>query len=337
MDELARGSAANRSAVFAAAAAEVGRPVHIIEKDFWVCWILRRLFDPPLVQGMVFKGGTSLSKGYDAIKRFSEDVDLTLPSASVPGWSSVDLAGPMSGTKRRKAMAALKAQFQAWCAGEAKQAVEMLIATALGGRGGWKVEVGGVDGDTLFFHYPKSEDGYGYIAPQIRLEFGAKMPVVPWEEREVWPLCSTAGEFRMPHPMVKVRLLAPSRTFWEKVTLIHAANNRPPEKLGKQVSRHYSDVATLWAGEIGREARRHLGLLTTVAREKALLYSAGGADYSSAAAGRLRMVPPESHLAVLRDDHRAMREMYFEDPLGFEVILDMMREIESTVRDAFGR
>lgn len=310
--------------------------MHVIEKDFWVCWILRRLFAPPLVPEMVFKGGTSLSKGYDAIKRFSEDVDLTLPSASVPGWGVVDLTGPMSTTKRQKAMEELKTRLRVWCAGEGKQAIEDAIAMALGGVSGWKVEVGGVDGDTLFFHYPRSEEGYGYIAPHVRLEFGAKMPVAPWDEREIEPLCRAAGQYRMPDPVVKVRLLAPARTFWEKVTLIHAVNNRPPSKLGKQVSRHYSDVAVLWASEIGRTAMRDVELLTAAAREKQLLYPAGGADYPAAGEGRLRMVPPESHLAALRNDHRAMREMYFEAPLSFEAILERMREIESTVLDGFG-
>ena len=86
MDDLGRLPSSDRAAVFAAAAADQGLPVHIIEKDFWVCWILRRLFEPDLVSGMVFKGGTSLSKGWGAIARFSEDVDLSSRLASRGRW-----------------------------------------------------------------------------------------------------------------------------------------------------------------------------------------------------------------------------------------------------------
>lgn len=337
MDELARMSPADRSAVFAAAAAGTGYPVHIIEKDFWVCWVLKRLFDPPLVAGMVFKGGTSLSKGYDLIARFSEDVDLTLPRTALPALAEIDLLGTMSNTQRKKASELLGSRLADWCAGTGREAIARLIGDALDGERAWRVEAGGRDGDTLFFHYPRSEDGYEYIAPAVRLEFGARMPVEPWEEVMIAPFCASAGEFRMERPDVGVRVLAPRRTFWEKVTLIHAKNNGPAEAIRDRVSRHYADVATLWDGEIGAAAIADIGLLTTVAADKELLYRSGTADYPAAARGQLRLVPSEDHEKALRLDYRAMREMYLDEPLSFDVILERMREIETAVRADFGR
>ncbi len=70
-------SAEDRIEALATAAAESGRPAHLLEKDVWVVWALRALFDAPLGEALVFKGGTSLSKAYDVIQRFSEDIDLT--------------------------------------------------------------------------------------------------------------------------------------------------------------------------------------------------------------------------------------------------------------------
>jgi predicted nucleotidyltransferase component of viral defense system len=79
MDDVARLPAADRADLFSATARRRGLTAEIIEKDFWVCWTLKRLFtlpDPPA--GLLFKGGTSLSKVFGVIERFSEDVDLSI-------------------------------------------------------------------------------------------------------------------------------------------------------------------------------------------------------------------------------------------------------------------
>lgn len=334
MDELGRLAAADRAAVFVAAAAEQGLPVHVIEKDFWVCWLLKRLFEPALVPGMVFKGGTSLSKGWNAIARFSEDVDLTLPRVGLAETAEIDPLGQMSKSKRKETLEELRAELAGWCADAGKSAVQARIEEALGIEAAWRIETGGTDGDTMWFHYPRSAEGYAYVDASVRLEFGIRMPVEPWQERSVRPFCATAGVYRMLEPDTAVRMLAPERTFWEKVTLIHMVNNRGPEKVGDRVSRHFADVASLWSSPIGEVAMEQIQMLATVAGEKELLYPSGVADYPGAGRGRLRLVPPDSHMSALRTDYRAMREMYYVEPLSFEVILERMAEIESKVRIA---
>ncbi|MEP7097828.1 MAG: nucleotidyl transferase AbiEii/AbiGii toxin family protein, partial [Dokdonella sp.] len=289
MDELARLARADRAAVFTVAAAEQGLPTHIVEKDFWVCWMLKRLFEPDLVPGMVFKGGTSLSKGWNAIPRFSEDVDLTLPRTGLPETAGLDPSAEMSNTKRGALVTQLKEELAGWCAGAGMRTLEKRIEAALGRVDDWKIEAGGADGDTLWFHYPRGIDGYDYIAPSVRLEFGARMPVQPWQRLSIRPFCASAGEYSMPSPDVGVRVLAPERTFWEKATLIHQVNNRPAHKVGDRVSRHFADLASLWSSQIGKDAMDHLDLLATVAEEKEMLYPSPVADYPAAGRGQLRL------------------------------------------------
>ena len=106
MDDLARGPASDRDSVFRRAGSDHSLLAQIVEKDFWVCWTLRRLFEPPLIDGMVFKGGTSLSKVWNAIRRFSEDIDLTIPRDTLP---ADDPAAAPSLTKRKAAVKRVQA------------------------------------------------------------------------------------------------------------------------------------------------------------------------------------------------------------------------------------
>ncbi len=79
MDDFARRSAGERRVFIEEAAAQRDLTTVVIEKDFWVCWTLRRLGTAPDLKGHItFKGGTSLSKAYGIIERFSEDIDLTI-------------------------------------------------------------------------------------------------------------------------------------------------------------------------------------------------------------------------------------------------------------------
>lgn len=202
MDELARGALADRAAVFAVAASEQNLPAHIIEKDFWVCWMLKRLFDPPLVDGMVFKGGTSLSKGWNAIQRFSEDVDLTLPRRKIPEMASIDPLDPaLSNAKRKKQLDALDAALAEWCSGVGVEEIRTRVTQALGTTNGWSIAAGGDVGDTVWFYYPKADTGYAeYVEPSVRLEFGVKMPAIPAIDRTIRPYCAVAGRYRMSAP-----------------------------------------------------------------------------------------------------------------------------------------
>lgn len=332
MDELARRAAADRAAVFRAAAAERGLPPPYVEKDFWVCWSLRRLFVTPLADGTVFKGGTSLTKVWEAIHRFSEDIDLTLPRTKVPGADRIEIDDSQSVSQRKKLKEQIDQLLAAWCGGLGLKAVRGRIEAALGTSTGWTIRS---TADSIEFEYPpglpSDEYGKGYVRRIVRLEFGAVMPTEPAEDHEIQPYSARAGEYRMANPGVRVHVLAPERTFWEKTTLIHAENNRPAPRGADRVSRHYADVAELFAHEIGSRALGRMELLPQVAREKERYFYTAWAGYGDAARGRLRLVPSPEHEQALRRDYEQMREMYHADPLSFDAILKRLAELQDVV------
>lgn len=332
MDELARRTAADRAAVFQAAAAELGLPPRYVEKDFWVCWSLRRLFAPALVDGMVFKGGTSLSKVWEAINRFSEDIDLTLPRNGIPGAARIEIHDTQSVTERGKHKEQLDRVLEAWCAGPGVTAVRARIETALGTTTGWTLRS---VADSMEFEYPKGRPSEGhdgaYMRPIVQLEFGVTMPTEPAEDHVIRPYAAQAGQYRMGSPDLSVHVLAAERTFWEKATLLHAQNNRPQPKTGARVSRHYADVASLTAHEIGTRALGQIQLLPQVAQEKERYFYQSWARYPDAAQGRLRLVPPPQHEQVLRRDYEQMKEMYHVGSLPFDTILERLAKLEATV------
>jgi len=339
VDELARRTAADRAAVFLTAAADRGLPPLYIEKDFWVCWSLRRLFAPVLLDGMVFKGGTSLSKVWEAITRFSEDIDLTLPRQEIPGAERIDILDTQSANERKRHKEQLNRALATWCAGPGAAAVHERIAVSLGTTTGWTLRSAG---ESMEFEYPKglASEGHSgaYIRPIVQLEFGATMPTEPAEDHVIQPYAAQAGAYRMGYPEVRVHVLAPERTFWEKVTLVHAENNRPEPKIGARVSRHYADVASLAIHEIGPRALALIRLLPQVAREKELYFHRAWARYADAAQGRLRLVPPPPHEQALRRDYDQMKEMYHGGPLPFDTILTRLAQLEATVaRDPYFR
>ncbi len=339
MDELARRTVADRAAVFQVAAAERGLPPRYVEKDFWVCWLLRRLFAPALVEGMVFKGGTSLSKVWEAINRFSEDIDLTLPRTGVPGPDQIEITDTQGITERKRLKERLNAAVTDWCAGPGIATVHARIKASLGTISGWTLRSAA---EAMEFEYPKglsSEEYSGvYVRPIVLLEFGATMPTQPAEDHVIRPYAARAGEYQMSSAEVEVHVLAPERTFWEKVTLVHAENNRPEPKVGARVSRHFADVASLTTHDIGARALAQIQLLPQVAQEKERYFYTAWARYADAAEGRLRLTPPPEHVLVLRRDYDQMKEMYHGDPLPFDQILERLAQLEVIVgRDPFFR
>jgi hypothetical protein len=332
VDDLARRPAQDRSAVFRRAAEDRGLPPEHVEKDFWVCWLLRRLYSPLLVDGMVLKGGTSLAKVWGAIHRFSEDIDLTLPRSRIAGADEIESPEGLTTTQRKKVIAQLRDLLAGWCATTGLESVAARIREVLNTDGGWAISA---SDDSMEFEYPVGlpRSGYegSYVRPQIRLEFGVLMPTDPAEDGQLRPYADRAGRYIMADPDVAVRVLAPERTFWEKATLLHADNNRPEPKAGDRLSRHYADVATVLHHEVGRRALSRVDLLPQVARDKHTYFYTGWADYAAAEKGQLRLVPPPRHEKVLRTDYDALREMYYGEILPFDSILERLAELQETV------
>ena len=328
---LATEPAGSRRDAFAIAAERRGLLPLVIEKDFWVCWTLERLFALPDFAGhLLFKGGTSLSKVYGAIQRFSEDIDLSLSRASL-GEGLPDPEQAASNTQRKLRADALVTAFRDTVTGRLLPALNAGIAEQLGEEG-WALTQDKVDPGTLHFAYPRALDGeLAYIRPEVRIELGGRSDDWPAESRTV--TAYVAEELPQVSPAaVHVRVLAARRTFWEKATILHAEYHRPPAKApGERLSRHYSDLAQMAGTEVEAQALADLPLLARVRAHKAAFYTAPWASYETALPGILRLVPHPERLAGLRSDYRGMGAMFFEPPFPFDAMMGTIAELEGRV------
>ena len=209
-------SAEDRREALAVAADASGRPIHLLEKDVWVVWALHELFDSAHGKHLVFKGGTSLSKGYGVIRRFSEDVDLTYDIREIAG----DLIGesksilPSSKSQGKKWTDEIRERLPKLVSGKiAPQLAESLPSQGLPAKAS-------AVGEKIFLEYDALAPGYGYVKPTVTLEFGARSTGEPSEPRDV--VCDAAEYLpTVAFPSARPQVMRPERTFWEKVTAIH--------------------------------------------------------------------------------------------------------------------
>ena len=297
-----------------------------------------RLFaQPDLAQDCLFKGGTSLSKVFHAIERFSEDIDLGLSPASL-GWSETDLDEAPSRTKREER----NAQLEGACAAAVQTIwmprLEKDIHAVLGRPGdqaSWLTyrmdEIG--HSPVLLFAYPGAlPRGVAYIPREVKMEFGSLTDQQPLGRHPIHAFVSELAPGVFSDTEASVVALELERTFWEKATILHAEYHRPKEgRLRDRVARHYADFAALWRHGPADSARGRLDLLERVRRHKSRFFSSGWASYATAVPGTLRLVPPPHRLEALRADYAAMGQMFLNEPRSFDEVLAVLQEAESVL------
>lgn len=343
LDKVALLSVKDRAALFGETASKRGISDTVIEKDFWVCWTLKRLFGLANRDSasLVFKGGTSLSKGFGAIRRFSEDIDLSFDRADL-GYAG-DRDPEKEGISKKEAkrlIDALVADVERHIADKLLPALRSAIVEQLGEptNGEWSLEIDEADAQTVNFYYPTalSTDEYKgmpYITPRVKLELGARGDPWPTETKTIRPYAADDFPRFFGDPDVSVIVLSARRTFWEKATALHAEAHRPGDSpTPRYFSRHYYDLAMLLDTEEGKAAVGDLDLLETVAKHKAIFFRSGWANYESARPGSLRLMPSETRITDLRADYRDMLPMMFDDKSPtFEEILSKIKKLQETI------
>jgi Nucleotidyl transferase AbiEii toxin, Type IV TA system len=344
MDDVARLSAQDRADLFSAAAGQRGFAAAIIEKDFWVCWTLKRLFtlaNPPA--GLIFKGGTSLSKVFQAIERFSEDVDLSFNREDLGFGHEKDPLNAPSRKKQQARVEALVGACQAMIRDDFLPRLKEAFTTALGSpaRESWQIELDPDDEEqqTVLFRYPASgrpgKDESRYLRPLVRLEMGARGEHWPSSEAVIRSYAAETFPELFKDPACTVKVVAAERTFWEKATILHMwFHAGADKKLSDRQSRHYYDVVRLYQSGIGQRALQDLELLTAVSRHKMVFFPRAWAKFHEAIPGTLRLVPPDSRIPELERDYQQMcEEMIFGDAPALGDVLDLLREIERQVNE----
>lgn len=308
-DHWFRLSAADQREALEVAAASTGRPAHLLEKDIWVVWTLGAIYGSDLATTLTFKGGTSLSKVYKIIDRFSEDIDLTHDIRQlVPDLLKDGNPIPPSSSQAKKITDTVKARLPAWI----EAAVKPILGEALS-REGLKatLTLAGNDRDKLILAYPPTRKGTGYALPTIQLEFGARATGEPHERREV--TCDIAAAIAgVVFPTARPLAMHAERTFWEKATAAHVYSLQGRLR-GERYSRHWYDLAAMHRTGHAQQAIADASLGKDVATHKSMFFrevdDAGTRiDYQQAVTGSMRIVPEGGALSALRDDYSAMLE-----------------------------
>jgi hypothetical protein len=329
-------SADERLAALEQAADASGRPPHLLEKDIWVVWSLRHLFASPYAPHLVFKGGTSLSKAYRAIQRFSEDVDLTYDIRAIAPDLIGDASTPLPASKsqERKWSKAIRTRLADWVASEVVTRLQDdLSRQSLPAKAR-------SDGEKVFIDYKPSASGTGYVPSTVMLEFGARSTGEPFELRPVH--CDAAVHLQgVEFPAATPQVMRAERTFWEKATAIHTFCAQGAFRGGDRFARHWHDIARLDTAGFADAAVADKGLATAVADHKSIFFAEKKPDgdlidYHAAVSGGLRLVPTESALAKLATDYQHMVDdgLFIEEVESFDALLRHCQTIEQKANAA---
>lgn len=304
-DDYLSMSADDRREALAVVASITGRPMHLLEKDVWVVWTLNALFKGPFGEHLVFKGGTSLSKAYGIIQRFSEDIDVTYDIRAIAPELAGDKEEPLPSSKSqvKRWRDIIEERLPKWTVKTVLPYItEKLTADGLDA----KVRA---ENDCLFIDYEPVEQGTGYISPSVRVEFGAKSTGEP--SRPVEITCDAAPYLsNLAFPTASPRVMLAKRTFWEKATAAHAYCLNGVIRGRGAYARHWHDLTKLAEAGVAESAAQDSPLAEAVARHKSLFFAEksddGAVDYHAAVAGALLLVPVGDRLEKLKTDYDAM-------------------------------
>lgn len=305
-----------------------------VEKDFWVCWTLRELFTLPHIgEHLTFKGGTSLSKAWRLIKRFSEDIDIVVDKEVLGFGGDADPEKAPSKTKRKARLKALMEACREWVQTKLQPALADRLGSKLRDQD-WRLEVDPdlLDGQCLLFHYPSAfpVETAGYVRPVVKIELGGRSDGWPSDKQTIQPYVADLFPALMPNAALKVRVLASERTFWEKACLLHEETfRRHDEPHRPRMARHYYDLWCLLEAGVGERALADLELFHRVVEHREIFFHVSGVDYATHKPGTFRLVPPKAHIESWRADYgKMLGPMFWGDVPDFDEILRTVSAFE---------
>ncbi len=333
-------SARDRLNLFLATANRLGTPVGNVEKDFWVCWTLNALYHERPVGGprLLFKGGTSLSKAYGLIQRFSEDIDITVFRDDLNEPASIDDLEALSNKQRRARLDAIRNACRAYITGSLFDVLSAQLTDATDGAGHVEVDAADPDGQTLLVWYPEVEPrDETYVRPVVRIESGAKSALDPNRPVTIRPYISEdAADFNL--AVADVSTIEATRTFWDKVVIAHGLRRWYERRTiirheGQRVSRHYYDLHCLLRSESGKAAIDNNDLADDCVRHARMFFNRPDYDLASATRGTFAIAPTDGMIDALSRDYANTTAMIFGAAPRFEEILASTQRIEQAINN----
>lgn len=331
MDDFFALAADEQQGYFEQASAKLQLEAGSIEKDFWVCWVLRDLFAlPDHGQHLTFKGGTSLSKGWQLIKRFSEDIDIVIDRASL-GIEPPDEPG-ISGKERERRLEKLKAACQEHVRQVLTPAFDRHLRGRLPDHVAWTLTADPDDPDqqTLLFTYPSVTAGMAYVPKRVKIELGARSDTDPAQIPTIQSYLAEAFPSKMRQPSFQVRTVAPERTFLEKAMLLHEEAHRKESKGPKErLARHYYDLWCLIEAGVAARAVATPDLFERVVAHRSVFFRKSKEAQASMRQGSIVLLPWAEHRPAWEKDYQDMRAShFFGEPPTFDEILRVVGEFE---------
>lgn len=329
MYKIARLQRKDREALFRNTAYKMGMTEAIIEKDFWVCWILEYLFERcPWKENLAFKGGTSLSKSYGLIERFSEDIDLIL-DWRILGYTNNEPWAERSNTKQDLFNKEANYKSEEFIKNKFLPKLKEDLSIELSEEFSCFTEL--EDGQTVKFVYPISFEDKA-ILPEIRLEIGALAAWTPAALKSITPYAATQYPHLFTKPFTDVMTVLPERTFWEKITILHREANRPKElEFPTRYSRHYYDLCCMAKTEVKDNAFSDVELLKKVVAFKEKFYRSPWAKYEDAKIGTMKLLPPKYNVLKLEEDYEHMQNMIFGERPNFQTMMKEIAQLEAEI------
>ena len=305
------------------AAAKRGISSVIMEKDFWVCFTLDKLFQSPYGEHITFKGGTSLSKVYKIIDRFSEDIDLTLDKDFINSFGNATSVSPGKITKRCKKV------IKEHMLPDIQEMLKDYGTCVLDPR----------EDQTILFNYKSclETETHDYIPKHVKIELGARGQREPSSRQVITPYIAEILPqiFENGLPVITVTALSAERTFWEKATILHSIAHQPEErKLQPRMCRHYHDLYTISQHSIILDAAlADIDLLNQVVSHKHDYFKERWDWYPTAVRGSFKLIPPDHLLKDLRVDYQKTGAMFFDEPMAYEKLIDGLQQLENRINE----
>ena len=308
----------------------------IVEKDYWVCFVLNYLFTQcKWKRALTFKGGTSLSKCFGIIERFSEDVDLILDWRFL-GYDINEPWEIRSNTKQIKFNKEVNRRTETFLKTEVLPQINKDFGESLE-VDMYSLSIDEKDPQTILFHYPQVFTSE-YLIPSVRLEVGALAAWSPSKDTKLSPYIYEYYPILFEGEFFYVKTVLPERTFWEKATILHHEANRPREKqMPDRYARHYYDLYCIGKTKYKDSALRDLANLKKVVEFKKKFYPRGWAKYEEATAQKIRLVPEVYRFREIERDYTSMREMFFGETPTFEELMAGIRALECEIHQLDNR
>ena len=313
------------------------------EKDWWVTAVLYALFHSSVSEYLLFKGGTSLSKGWDIINRFSEDIDLALSRDYFLNVKQLSCASCTSNTQihnlREKGQDFLYGEFKDELSAKLVEMgfeVTVLTDNDISNENGEPQKVPhDKDPSVLYVQYPSLYDSQAaYAIPTVKIEISVLSMSEPYEMRRISSLIEqTFKEEDVDSDLVQtIRTVSPARTFLEKAFLL-CEEFQKDEPRTHRMTRHFYDLEKLMQTPYAEMALNDLALYHEIVEHRRKFYHVGYVDYDKELPATIQIVPSDELMSSYEADYNEMKESFiYGQPLTFGELMEKITNLQEQFR-----